>query len=865
MAAGADWRGRKGGTQLHRGGYPMRRSRAVLTAILCAVLGIGLVSVAAPASAPEGLALHRSRPPGDPAQESSLTRSATHTTPAQALRRLPLSFVPNRGQIAGPVDYYVQGSTSSVYFSPSGLTFVLTRSAPAPPEAGDRSRRSGGARGWVVKLDFGPGHAQVHPRGEGRLPGVVSYFSGRASTRSTGIPTFAQVAYRGLWPGIDLLYSGSARGLRYRFVVHPGADPEDIHLAYRGAASMRLAHGRLRVGTPVRSFTDGNLVAYQEAGGHRTPVRASYALRGRRAWGFHVGAFDPTRTVVIDPVVLIRAGYIGGFINDDGSGIAVDGSGNAYVTGITRATEGTFPVKVGPDLTINGGSDAFVAKVDASGTHLDYAGYIGGAGDDYGLGIAVDGSGNAYVTGNTHASQKTFPVTVGPDLTYNGDADAFVAKVDASGTHLDYAGYIGGAGYEAGAGIAVDGAGNAYVGGSTISDQATFPVTVGPDLTFNGDQEAFVAKVDASGTDLDYAGYIGGASSDNGYGIDVDGSGNAYVTGSTRSLQATFPVTVGPDLTANGTYDAFVAKVDATGTDLDYAGYVGGSGSDVGRGIAVDGSGNAYVTGSTHSQQATFPVTVGPDLTANGDNDAFVAKVDATGANLDYAGYIGGGGQDFGNGIALDGAANAYVAGYTASREATFPVTVGPDLTFAGGGDAFVGRVDASGTHLDYAGYVGGASSDSGNGIAVDGSGNAYVTGSTGSLPATFPVTVGPDLTFNSRAGFSFDAFVAKVGTCTVTGTPGPDVLSGTVGGDVICGLGGNDTLTGGAGADVLYGGAGNDNVSGGPGNDTLDGGTNGAGGDSLHGETGFDICRGGGAPFRVRRLKSPAEVEPVM
>jgi hypothetical protein len=679
---------------------------------------------------------------------------------------------------------------------------------------------------------------------------VVSYFTGPASTWKTGVPTFARVVYRGLWPGIDLVYSGSATGLRYRFVVHPGADPGDIHLEYRGAAFMRLAHGQLRVGTPVRSFTDGDLVAYQEVGGHRTPVRASYALRGGRAWGFHVGAFDSTRTVVIDPVVLIRAGYIGGFINDDGSGIALDGAGNAYVTGTTGATQGTFPVTVGPDLTFNGDRDAFVAKVDASGTHLDYAGYIGGRGSDSGFGIAVDGSGNAYVTGDTRSGQKTFPATVGPDVTFNGDADAFVAKVDASGTHLDYAGYIGGASFEAGSGIAVDGAGNAYVGGSTTSDQATFPVTVGPDLNANGNDDAFVAKVDASGTQLDYAGYIGGGGSDTGDGIAVDGSGNAYVTGATDSRQATFPVTVGPDLTANGNNDAFVAKVDASGTHLDYAGYVGGSGSDVGRSIAVDGSGNAYVTGSTGSLPATFPVTVGPDLTANGNSDAFVAKIDGTGTHLGYAGYIGGGGQDVGFGIAVDGSDNAYVTGYTSSRQATFPVTVGPDLTFAGGGDAFVGKVGASGTHLAYAGYVGGASPDYGSGIAVDGSGNAYVTGSTGSRPDTFPVTVGPDLTFNSAGGMGSDAFVAKVGGCTVTGTPGNDVLSGTPGGDVICGMGGNDTLTGGAGPDVLYGGGGDDSLSGGTGNDTLDGGTNGAVGDTLHGGPDFDTCRGGEHKF---------------
>jgi hypothetical protein len=322
-------------------------------------------------------------------------------------------------------------------------------------------------------------------------------------------------------------------------------------------------------------------------------------------------------------------GYIGGSVGDSGSGIAVDDDGNVYITGSTISTESTFPVTVGPDLTHNGSRDAFVAKVKASGTGLVYCGYIGGSVGDSGSGIAVDVDGNAYVTGFTESTEATFPVTVGPDLTHNGSRDAFVAKVNASGTTLDYCGYIGGSSYDSGSGIAVDDDGNAYITGTTCSTEATFPVTVGPDVTFNGGlEDAFVAKVNASGTTLDYCGYIGGSSRDWGLGIAVDVDGNAYVTGFTESTEATFPVTAGPDQTYNGgDYDAFVAKANASGTALDYCGYIGGSDIDSGSGIAVDVDGNAYVTGSTTSIQSTFPVTVGPDLTCNGDNDAFVAKV----------------------------------------------------------------------------------------------------------------------------------------------------------------------------------------------------------------------------------------------
>ena len=432
---------------------------------------------------------------------------------------------------------------------------------------------------------------------------------------------------------------------------------------------------------------------------------------------------------------------------------------------------------VGPDLTFNGGrgifpSDAFVAKVNPGGTALVYAGYIGGTGSDTARGIAVDGAGNAYVTGYTDSTEASFPATAGPDLTFNGgSSDVFVAKVNPGGTALVYAGYIGGADSDLGFGIAVDNSGNAYVSGSTKSTEASFPATVGPDLTFNArvfrGSDAFVAKVNPGGTALVYAGYIGGTGDQEGFGIAVDGAGNAYVTGQTDSTAASFPVTMGPDLTFNGgSCDAFVAKVNPGGTALVYAGYIGGTVCDEGKGIAIDGAGNAYVTGRTASTEASFPVTVGPDLTFNGGgNDAFVAKVNPGGTALAYAGYIGGAGSDAGRGIAVDGAGNAYVTGDTGSTEASFPVTVGPDLIFNGDAsnfdsDAYVAKVNASGTALIYAGYIGGSSDDRGEAIAVDSTGNAYITGETGSTEADFPVAVGPDLTFNGGFG---DVFVAKI------------------------------------------------------------------------------------------------------
>ena len=266
------------------------------------------------------------------------------------------------------------------------------------------------------------------------------------------------------------------------------------------------------------------------------------------------------------------SGFFGSNIDDQGRAIAVDGSGAAYVTGVTPATSGSIPAVIGPDLTYNGGaSDAFVAKVSPGGDGLDYAGFIGGAGTDEGNGIAVDEDGNAYVTGRTTSTEASFPVNVGPDLEYNGAGDAFVVKVRANPVAggvdppLAYAGYIGGAANDIGYDIDVDDFGAASVTGVTFSDEATFPVFDGPDSTYNGGGDAFVASVEPDGAALFYAGYVGGLAFDEGRGIAVAGQGDAYITGATNSTQTSvppFPVIAGPDLIQNGLSDVFVAKVE---------------------------------------------------------------------------------------------------------------------------------------------------------------------------------------------------------------------------------------------------------------------------------------------------------------
>ncbi len=585
--------------------------------------------------------------------------------------RMPIHFIANGGQLDTAVDFYIPGSDKSVYFSPGGLTIAMEGRPAAPkgdgagiptasgrestPLPGKEPRSVENPPGrWAVKLDFLGANPDSRPRGENKTEAVVSYFRGDREDWKTGLPTYSRIVYSDLWPGIDLVYSGTFDGLKYEFVVRPGADPAAIRSAYRGASEVAIdAQGRLQVTTPAGGFADDRPAAYQEIDGRKTSIPIAYALEnglpdfgppglpdgtlvsGKTApvpadgaarsgestsfaYGFKIGDYDRNETLVIDPAVFVNCGFVGGNGTESGAGIAVDGSGNAYITGSTISTETTFPVAAGPDLTHNGGYDVFVAKVNAAGTGLVYCGFIGGDGADYGNGIAVDAAGCAYVAGTTDSNDTTFPVTVGPDLDFGatgtgGYPDAFIAKLNAAGTGLDYCGYIGGRDEDRGYGVAVDGSGCAYITGFTTNNAALFfPVLIGPDLTHNGSVDAFVTKVNASGTGFVYSGYIGGDGSDYGHGIAVDGSGRAYVAGVVYSDHTTFPAAVGPDLTFNGVADAFVARVSASGAGLDYCGFIGGSEQDIAYGIAVDGTGCAYVTGVTFSTESTFPVIGGP-------------------------------------------------------------------------------------------------------------------------------------------------------------------------------------------------------------------------------------------------------------
>src|SRR5262245_44724759 len=387
---------------------------------------------------------------------------------------------------------------------------------------------------------------------------------------------------------------------------------------------------------------------------------------------------------------------------------------------------------------------------------LVYSTFLGGSGNESASGIAVDAAGNAYVTGVT--SSLNFPTTLGAVQTASGGggfADAFVTKLDPTGSTLVYSTYLGGSGNDRGLGIVVDGIGNAYVTGGT--DSTNFPTTRGAmQATSGGGNDAFVAKLNPAGSALVYSTYLGGTGSDQGVGISVDAAGNAYVSGVTGSTH--FPTTPGAvQTTFGGIQDAFVTKLDPSGSTLVYSTYLGGSGNDASLGIVVDAVGSAYVTGGTNSPN--FPTTAGAVQTSppGGGGDAFVTKLDPAGSALAYSTYLGGSAFDQSFHIAVDAVGSVYLTGITNSMD--FPTTTGAVQTTSGGsGDAFVTKLNATGSALVYSTYLGGGGGDEGVGIAVDAAGNAYGTGFTDST--NFPTTAGA---VQTTLGGGADAFMTKL------------------------------------------------------------------------------------------------------
>ncbi len=599
--------------------------------------------------------------------------------------KLPLSFEANQGQADGRGKFFSHGHRYALFLTGDETALELQDSGFGIQDSGTRAKysvqrtmdvgprttfrrenRNPKIESEVIRLRLAGAKPDAEVTGREELPGKVNYFIGNDPKKwRTNVPTYAKVRYRDVYPGVDLEYYGNQGGeLEYDFIVAPGADPSAIALDV--GAGLVPARGRLQ-GSPLRIDANGDLVipakgseirfhkpqVYQEQSTvdspqltveketrkpnavnrqptivHRQFRDGRFVLDAQNRIRFAIGPYDQSKSLVIDPE-LVYSTCLGG-VSDSANGIAVDSSGDAYVTGTTYSDN--FPT-VNPFQPTKKSSDttAFVTKFNATGTALVYSTYLGGSGGDTGNAIAVDSAGSAYLTGQTCSSD--FPTALPLQASLKGSCDPFVTKLNPAGTSLVYSTYLGGSSLsDAGAGIAVDSSGCAYLTGSTRASD--FPTANSLQPSLKGYENAFVSKLNPSGSALVYSTYLGGSDGDNGAGIAVDSSGNAYLTGTTSSPD--FP-TVNPFQTYQSKYgetNAFVAKLNPGGSALVYSTFLGGSGvpnaatlagGDQGLGIAVDSSGNAYLTGATWSPD--FP-TVNPIQTyqsKSSTSNAFVA------------------------------------------------------------------------------------------------------------------------------------------------------------------------------------------------------------------------------------------------
>ncbi|HKE21588.1 MAG TPA: SBBP repeat-containing protein [Bryobacteraceae bacterium] len=645
--------------------------------------------------------------------------STAWAAPSAQWANLPLSFEPNSGQAPAEVRYLARSRFYTLYLAPAEAVLA----APNQPPLREKLSKA---------------NPSARIAGEAQQPSVSNYIVGNdPAAWHTAVPNYGSVRYTGVYPGIDLVYYGKEGNLEYDWIVSPGADPKQIRITFENADRLQIdPHGDLVIASRHSEYRHKKPSVYQQIAGRRVPVSGSWTLHGNEG-SFRIGGYDRGKELVIDPPLIystyqggsgldyayavavdsvgntyvtggagstnfpttnpfqntlkgaedvfvtkinpsgsakLYSTYLGGGGPDEGHGIAVDAQGNVYVTGSTGSLD--FPTKGAVQSAQAGSGDAFLAKLNATGSALVYSTYLGGIGEDTGSGVAVDSAGNAYVVGSTFSAD--FPTTHAFQAAKGAQQDAFVAKMNPGGTAWVYATYLGGNNVDQGNGIAVDAAGSAYVTGYTASTD--FPVQSALRGSNAGAVDAFITKINPDGSALVYSTYLGGSATDYGTAIVVDSSGNAYITGVVSSED--FPVANAIDATlgSHAVDDAFVAKLNPAGSALIYSTYVGGGSEDEAYAIAIDKAGNAYITGRTNSSD--FPLT-NPIQATRVAFDMFVTEINAAGTARLFSTFIGGTGSESGRGIAVDQVGNIHIAGEGTSAD--FPVLNAMQSTSGGG------------------------------------------------------------------------------------------------------------------------------------------------------------------------------------
>ncbi len=638
-------------------------------------------------------------------------RQAQPTAAPLSSVRPPLLFEVNRGQAAPRARMLARGPGYGLSLTDRDATLAL--------------RGAGGAA--VLRMRWLNANPAVAPTPLSPVQARTHYLRGAREAWIVGAENFERALYREIYPATDLIFHGARGGLEYDFRFRPGADPSSVELAFEGTDGIEIAaNGDLVLQLGERRVVQRKPVAWQDGPSGRRPVKARFRRLGPSQYGFALGSYDRSRTLLVDPFI-DYATYLGAGDEEILADVAVDATGNAYVVGYTASSD--FPVNTG-DQDQGGNEDAFIAKIAPDGATLLYSTFLGGGDNDRAWGVAVNDAGEVFVAGETRSDD--FPSTVNAFLQRfgGGGRDGFAAKLSASGSSLEWATYLGDTDQDWAADIAIDAQGAAYVCGGTWSSR--FPTTQGAVQTaFGGDDsDGFVIKLDPLGSRAELSTFLGGERDDEARALALGPAGDLYVTGFTRSNR--FPTAPGAfQSSREGGEDAFLAKLNPAGSRFIFSTYLGGNESDFGNAVAVDPFGDVYVGGSTSSND--FPVRVPGLFPIYSEGiDGFVAKFDSRGGAPLYATYLGGRREDTVNAIAVDANGFASVAGHTKSDD--FPLSdanvIQPQRA-DDNGDAFWARIGEEGRFLLDSTYLGGNRLDEGRAIALGLDGAIYVGGRT--------------------------------------------------------------------------------------------------------------------------------------
>ncbi len=711
--------------------------------------------------------------------------ASQHSRSASAYGQLPLSFEANQGQTNSQAKFVTRGRGYSAFLTSGGM--VLSLHPSKTPKAARIAQTTAVQRSKSnTTLRFNLLGAAQNPAvvGEDQQPGIVNYFIGKDPKRwRTNIPTYAKVRYKNVYPGIDLVYYGNHRQLEYDFEIAQGADPNRIQFEIKGANHVHLDEK----GDLVLTVNGGELhfkspVVYEQKNGRRSILDGGYIAKDATHVAFRIAHYDSNQPLVIDPV-LVYSTYLGGSGDDEPRAIAVDGNGSIYVVGDTDSSD--FPGTTAGTLDF-GLSHVFVAKLDATASHIEYADYLGGDSGEWGAALALNSANEVYLTGTTMSDD--FP-TVNPyQILLTGVRNGFLSKISADGKTLQYSTYLGGSNWDEPTSLALDTLGDVLVAGMTSSQDFPLSNAFQSVMAANGGgvfgNYGFLTEFSPDGSTLNYSTYLGGSSmvvqncSDGPCwlppysriaGVAVDTTGNAYVAGYTNTYN--FPTTTGAyqvtDTAPQNAPVGFVGKFNPAG-GLAYSTYLyGTSGAQtLIAAIAVDNSGSAYVTGSAISD-GTFPVTstsiCDPDPGKDGAacSYAFVTKLNPAGSGLAYSTFLGANNNATPQALVLDGNHNAYVLGMVFGCNTFVAVNPieGESCADIATSDLLLVEIDATASTELFATFLGGTDDEYPTGLAVDATGNIYVGGETYS--DDFPTT--PGVLQDTLNGTS-NSFLLKIG-----------------------------------------------------------------------------------------------------